>query len=137
MMMMMSTSPSASSASSSSFDVSNRGRFQKEFKKKAFRLNTPTTKTTAVRNKVQKNNNNRLFERKSIKAEAISEDSSSKNSDIFADLVENASSFSSFGSSSSFSSNSYSENSNSSKPAPAKLIGNISLPINSRKLPTI
>jgi len=100
MMMMMSTLPSASSASSSSFDVSNRGRFQKEFKKKAFRLNTPTTKTTAVRNKVQKNNNNRLFERKSIKAEAISEDSSSKNSDIFADLVENASSFSSFGSSS-------------------------------------
>lgn len=90
---MMSTLTSSTTSSSSFNNVSNHNT---RFKKKAsFRLNTPTTKTTtAVRNKVQKNI--------TIKAEAISEDSSSfsKNSDIFADLVENSSGFSSFGSSS-------------------------------------
>ena len=89
--MMMSTLTSSSSFN----DVSNHTT--RRFKKKAsFRLNTPTTKTTTAvkgRNKVQKNI--------TIKAEAISEDPSSfsKNSDIFADLVENSSGFSSFGSS--------------------------------------
>ena len=83
------------SSSSSSFDNVSNHTTTRLFKKKAsFRcLNTPTTtKTTAVKGR-----------KVSIKAEAISEDSSSssKNSDIFADLVENASSFSSFGGSSS------------------------------------
>ena len=90
MMMMMMSSTLTSSSSFNDVSNHNTRRFKK---KNQFRLNTPTTKTTTAvkgRNKVQKNI--------TIKAEAISEDSSSfsKNSDIFADLVEN-----SFGSSSS------------------------------------
>ena len=85
MMMMMTSSSTLMTSSSSSFD--------NVFKKKAsssFRLNTlKTTAKTMRNNKVQQKNI-------TIKAEAISEDSSSTNSsDIFADLVEN----SSFGSS--------------------------------------
>ena len=83
MMMMMTSSSTLMTLSSSSFD--------NVFKKKAssFRLNTlKTTAKTMRNNKVQQKNI-------TIKAEAISEDSSSTNSDIFADLVEN----SSFGSS--------------------------------------
>jgi ribose-phosphate pyrophosphokinase len=83
MMMMMMSSTLTSSSSFNDVSNHNTRRFKK---KNQFRLNTPTTKTTtAVRNKVQKNI--------TIKAEAISEDSSSsfsKNSDIFADLVENS-----------------------------------------------
>ena len=88
MMMMMTSSSTLMTLSSSSFD--------NVFKKKAssFRLNTLKTTAKTMRNKVQQKNI-------TIKAEAISEDSSSTNSDIFADLVENASSFSSFGGSSS------------------------------------
>ena len=85
MMMMMTSSSTLMTLSSSSFD--------NVFKKKAssFRLNT--LKTTA---KTMRNNNKVQQKNVTIKAEAISEDSSSTNSsDIFADLVEN----SSFGSS--------------------------------------
>ena len=86
MMMMMTSSSTLMTSSSSSFD--------NVFKKKAsssFRLNT--LKTTA---KTMRNNNKVQQKNITIRAEAISEDSSSTNSsDIFADLVEN----SSFGSS--------------------------------------
>jgi ribose-phosphate pyrophosphokinase len=82
MMMMMTSSSTLMTSSSSSFDNVFK---KKKASSSSFRLNT--LKTTA---KIQQKNI------KTIKAEAISEDSSSTNSsDIFADLVEN----SSFGSS--------------------------------------
>ena len=87
MMMMTSSSTLMTSSSSSSFD----NVFKKKASSSSFRLNT--LKTTA---KTMRNNNKVQQKNVTIKAEAISEDSSSKNSsDIFADLVEN----SSFGSS--------------------------------------
>merc|ERR1719352_1136606 len=86
-MMMMSSTLMMTTASSSSFD----NVFKKKASSSSFRLNT--LKTTA---KTMRNNNKVQQKNVTIKAEAISEDSSSTNSsDIFADLVEN----SSFGSS--------------------------------------
>ena len=87
MMMMMTSSSTLMTLSSSSFD----NVFKKKASSSSFRLNT--LKTTA---KTMRNNNKVQQKNVTIKAEAISEDSSSTNSpDIFADLVEN----SSFGSS--------------------------------------
>ena len=95
MLMMMS---STLMTSSSSFD-DNVFKKKKASSSSSFRLNNTLKKTTTA--KTMRNNNNKVQQKNNvtIKAEAISEDSSSfsknSSSDIFADLVEN----SSFGSS--------------------------------------